>query len=101
MKSLFQGKTALITGAARGIGAATAKKLAECGAAVIVADLNEEQAKTTAQEIIEAGGKAEALLLNVADFAAIEEKIAQAKDILARLPAQSANPTKSNGSAAS
>jgi len=47
----FEGKTALVTGGARGIGAATARRLASEGATVVVADFDEDGAKQTAAEI--------------------------------------------------
>jgi 3-oxoacyl-[acyl-carrier protein] reductase len=47
----FEGKTALLTGGARGIGAATAARLASEGATVVVADLDEEAARETAEAI--------------------------------------------------
>jgi len=47
----FQGKTALVTGGANGIGAATAKRLAEEGATVVVADFDEAAAQATAKSI--------------------------------------------------
>jgi 3-oxoacyl-[acyl-carrier protein] reductase len=47
----FQGKTVLVTGGAKGIGAATAKRFASEGATVVVADFDESGAKETAQEI--------------------------------------------------
>lgn len=49
--SKVNGKTALVTGGASGIGAATAKTLAQAGANVIVADLNEEAGKKYAAEL--------------------------------------------------
>jgi 2-keto-3-deoxy-L-fuconate dehydrogenase len=52
------GKVALITGGASGIGAATARRLSEAGASIIVADLNEVTAKTLAGELSGAKGLA-------------------------------------------
>jgi 3-oxoacyl-[acyl-carrier protein] reductase len=52
------GKTAIVTGAGRGAGAAMAHALAEAGARVCVSDLNPDRAKRVADEITAAGGEA-------------------------------------------
>ncbi|OEV07696.1 SDR family NAD(P)-dependent oxidoreductase, partial [Streptomyces nanshensis] len=54
----FHGRTAVVTGAATGIGAATARRLAAEGAAVVVADVDEERGPLVAQEIRRSGGEA-------------------------------------------
>jgi len=61
----LDGKTALISGAARGIGAETARKMAAAGAGVVIGDVLAERVRETAREITAAGGKALALSLDV------------------------------------
>src|SRR5262245_50475500 len=61
----LDGKIALISGAARGIGAETARKMAAAGATVVVGDVLAERVRETAREITDAGGKALALALDV------------------------------------
>ena len=56
--SRIDGKVALITGAARGLGAATARRFAEAGGKVVITDLNEAGGEETATAIREAGGDA-------------------------------------------
>src|SRR4051794_38191133 len=63
----FTGKVALVTGAAQGLGAATALRLAREGATVVVADLTAERGQGTAGEITSKGGAALALGVDVAD----------------------------------
>jgi NAD(P)-dependent dehydrogenase (short-subunit alcohol dehydrogenase family) len=59
------GKTAIVTGGASGMGRAVAKLLASEGIAVWLADVNADGAKKTASDIATAGGKAEAVTLDV------------------------------------
>jgi 3-oxoacyl-[acyl-carrier protein] reductase len=65
-------KVAVVTGAARGIGAAVAKRLADDGAAVAVLDLDEGACQATVKEIGAAGGRALAVGADVADRGSIE-----------------------------
>ncbi len=60
-------RTAIVTGAARGIGAAIARRLASDGVAVAVLDLDEEATGRTVEEIREAGGTAIGVGADVAD----------------------------------
>ena len=74
-------RIAIVTGAARGIGAGTAKRLADDGMAVAVLDLTEEDGARTVGEIEEAGGKAIAVGADVSDSdqvsAAVEKVVAE------------------------
>jgi len=63
----FSGKVAIVTGSAGGIGQAYAEALADAGAAVIVADIDEDSAAVVAEGIRSTGGKAEAVPVDVAD----------------------------------
>lgn len=58
MSGKLGGRVALVTGGARGIGAASANALAAAGAAVLVTDLLDEDGERTAAGIVSAGGKA-------------------------------------------
>lgn len=65
----LDGKVAMVTGAARGIGAEIAGALAQMGAAVLVTDLLEAEGKATVERIRKAGGKAEFQRHDVTDEA--------------------------------
>jgi len=71
-------RVAIVTGAASGIGRATASALAEAGAAVGVADLNLDGAEDVADSIRAAGFRAAALLVDVAEEDSIAAMVAEA-----------------------
>ena len=67
----FTGKVALVTGAAAGMGLATAQAFAEAGAAVVVADFKEDAVKAEAEKLLAAGHKALAVRCDVSDDAQV------------------------------
>ncbi|WP_406176191.1 3-oxoacyl-ACP reductase FabG [Streptomyces sp. NBC_00996] len=77
MTGRFTGRVAVVTGAAQGIGAATAHRLAEEGAAVAVVDLTQERAERTAEEIRAKGGRASAYGCDVTDQDAVDALFAR------------------------
>lgn len=81
----LDGRRALVTGAASGIGRATAIRLAAEGASVCCADLQKEGAQSTAEEISREGGKAHAIELDVSDLSACERAVAESADFLGGL----------------
>lgn len=74
------GKVALVTGAANGIGKATAKRLARDGIAIGVLDLLEDGASTVADEMNASGGKAIALAADVADRRSVAAALARLRE---------------------
>jgi 3-oxoacyl-[acyl-carrier protein] reductase len=74
-------RVAIVTGAARGIGAATARRLAADGAAVAVLDLDEDRCAETVDQIASAGGRAIGVGVDVADAgqvtAAVDRVVAE------------------------
>ena len=76
----LEGKVAVITGAASGIGRASAKRLAQAGAQVALLDINETEGPMAAAEVRQLGGKAKFYLCNVAsdkDCRRVMEEIVQ------------------------
>jgi 3-oxoacyl-[acyl-carrier protein] reductase len=68
-------RIAIVTGSARGIGAATARRLAEDGMAVAVLDLDEDGCARTAKEIADAGGRALAVCADVSTADQVEAAV--------------------------
>jgi 3-oxoacyl-[acyl-carrier protein] reductase len=73
----LSGKVALVTGASRGIGRAIARRLAAAGAHVLVGGRDAAKMAEVVAEITAAGGKAEALAVDVADKAQVDAAFAQ------------------------
>ena len=67
-KMLMQGKVAMVTGGGRGIGEASARRLADFGAKVILADLDLASATAVAESLKAEGKEAAAIEFNVAGF---------------------------------
>ena len=81
----LDGRVAFLTGAGRGIGAATAAKLASEGAAVAVTDMDLSPAEETANEIRSSGAKAIAIAVDVTNRENVEAAAARAAQELGRL----------------
>ncbi|MFC4332859.1 SDR family NAD(P)-dependent oxidoreductase [Streptomyces andamanensis] len=81
----FEGYGVLVTGGARGIGAATARRLAEEGARVLVTDADRDAAEETAAGLREKGLDARARPCDVADRDAVEAAVAHAVDAFGSL----------------
>ena len=74
----LEGKVAIVTGGAHGMGAEECRLFAREGAKVVVADIREDDARQVEAEIAEAGGEAMFVQLDVSDEAAWESAVAQA-----------------------
>ena len=83
----FENKVALVTGAASGIGLATAQAFADRGAAVVLADINNDAAVLAAESLVGAGHKAMAAHCDVADKAEVAAMVDQTVAAFGRLDA--------------
>ncbi|MFC5753658.1 SDR family NAD(P)-dependent oxidoreductase [Actinomadura rugatobispora] len=87
MARRLQDKVVVVAGAATGLGAASARRLAEEGAQVVVGDVNLAGAEQTAGAITEEGGRAAAARFDISDDASVQDLIAFAVDTHGRLDA--------------
>lgn len=86
MQYCLEGKTALVTGASRGIGRAAALALAQAGAAVVINYArSDKEARLVLEEIEQAGGRAALAQADVADYQACENMVQCALDHFQRI----------------
>jgi NAD(P)-dependent dehydrogenase (short-subunit alcohol dehydrogenase family) len=87
MSLSFENQVALVTGAGSGLGLVTARAFAEAGAAVVLADVHEETARSAAEELVAAGHQAIGVRCNVADEAEVAAMVEQTVSTFGRLDA--------------
>jgi NAD(P)-dependent dehydrogenase (short-subunit alcohol dehydrogenase family) len=87
MNISFENQVALVTGAASGLGLATAKAFAESGASVVLADANEKAVHSAAQQLSAQGHKTLAIKCDVADDAQVEAMVERTVATFGRLDA--------------
>ena len=77
----FRDKTAIVTGAAKGLGRSTAIKLAESGAKVAVIDIDREGLEQLSESIVASGGEAPAFVVDISNNTAVEAAVAEILEI--------------------
>src|SRR5258708_21487196 len=85
----FKNQVALVTGAASGIGLVTAKAFAEAGAAVTLADINEDGARSAAEALVAAGHRAIGVRCDVAEADEVAAMVGQTVSTFGRVDAAS------------
>jgi NAD(P)-dependent dehydrogenase (short-subunit alcohol dehydrogenase family) len=85
MAGRLDGKTALVTGGASGMGRAGATAFAREGASVVISDIDEPRAEAVARAIVSDGGRASVLPFDVTDSASVESMTRAATDQLGRI----------------
>jgi NAD(P)-dependent dehydrogenase (short-subunit alcohol dehydrogenase family) len=97
MRITFENKVALVTGAASGLGLATAKAFAEAGASVVLADCSEKDVLAAAKKLADKGHKTLAVSCDVSDDAQVEamvKKTMAAFGLTERTVGSHSEPTK-------
>src|SRR3954469_13817870 len=84
---IMKDKVALVTGAASGLGLATAKAFAAAGATVVLADYNEKAVNAAAEELASKGYKTLAVVCDVSDDIQVEAMVAKTVSFFGRLDA--------------
>ena len=87
MNLTFENQVALVTGAASGLGLATAKAFADSGASVVLADFNEKAVRAAADGLAAKGHKTLAVHCDVSDDAQVEAMVKQTVETFGRLDA--------------
>src|SRR5437762_10322750 len=87
MEFSFRDKVALVTGAASGMGLATAKAFADAGAAVALVDINEDAVVSATDKLAGAGGRAVGIRCNVADESDVAATVDRTVSTFGRLDA--------------
>jgi NAD(P)-dependent dehydrogenase (short-subunit alcohol dehydrogenase family) len=85
MREFYTGKVVLVTGAATGMGETSAVEFARAGAKVVVADWNEEAGRATVADIIDAGGDAKFVQVDVSNSQSVKAMVDQTLACYGRL----------------
>jgi NAD(P)-dependent dehydrogenase (short-subunit alcohol dehydrogenase family) len=91
MTALLEGRRAIVTGAARGIGEATARRFCEQGARVVLTDRDGDAVEAAAVKLRDAGHDAQGRALDVTDEAEVERVLNAAADLIGGLDIAVAN----------